>query len=317
MRTNSSDPNFQPVSKAAWLDRVEADLRGKDPSELNFRIDGKEFTPFHHREDLTAPPPPMRGPRVEPCRSGVSLAVTDPVTDNKVILDLLNKGANALLLHSDDLSLADCLDELLAGVYRDLIDVYLYEDTSPPRFRSQQGTLFQTATTPYAEAGPTERAAQLLLQCHLACARGETTRPTFWTEIGDDYLIAIARLRALRLCYRLVARAYGVEQPCHIVVDPFTKLNDKYGGMISTSVQVAAAVVGGADTVFVPAGEGADEREQRFLRRVALNSYNVLDHEAHLNRVADPAAGSYYLENLTERLARATWSRFQQLSQSQ
>lgn len=304
---------FPPHTKAEWLAKVEKDLRGKPLEGLNFTVAGQTFSPFHHPEDLPEPPPPVRGPRTEPCRSGVSLEITDSIKDNKIILDLLNKGANALFLHSETVDLEANLDDILNGVYRDFIHVYLMYGEAEGSFRSLQGQLFETATTVYGGDEPTERIGRMMKNYADALANGPVDNPTFWVEVDDDYLTSIARLRAVRLCYRLVADAYGVSAPCHIVADPMTKLKDKYGGMISTPANVTAALVGGADTVFVPSGASDDPKEKAFLRRVAVNSYNVLDHEAYLNRVADPAAGSYYLEQLTEQIARNAWSKFQEL----
>lgn len=308
-------PEFPSVSKAEWLAKVEKDLKGKPLTSLEFSVAGATFSPLHHPEDQHAPPP-VRGPRSEPCRSGVALEIIDPEADNKVILDLLNKGANALFLHSGQINLNANLEVILKDVLLQFIHVYLLQtgDEKGQPIQSLQGTLFEVSSTPYAEAESTERLARMLNSCANAFAGDQSILPEFWAEVNDDYLTSIAELRALRLCYRLVADAYGVVTPCHIIADPFTKQADKYGGMISTSANITAAIVGGADTVFIPSGDTDDPQEKKFLRRVALNSYNVLDHEAYLNRVADPAAGSYYLETLTDTIAQQVWQRFQQLN---
>lgn len=304
----SNEHGFPSASKAEWLAKIEKDLRGKPLDGLNFSAGNHQFTPFHHADDMTELPPPVRGPRTEPCRSGVSLAITDPAKDNKVILNLLNKGANALFLHASSVDLEKELDVILAGVYREFIHVYLLQsgdNTQPVEIISLQGTAFQADTLP-----------EMLRDYATALESSLVPNPTYWLEVTDDYLTSIARLRAMRLCYRLIADAHGITTPCHIVADPMTKITGKHTGMIATSANVSAALVGGADTVFIPSGPSDDPKEKAFLRRVAINSLNVLEHEAYLNRVADPAAGSYYLENLTDYIARSTWASFQQLSQA-
>lgn len=312
---------FPGVSKAAWLAKVAKDLRGKALADLDFTVAGRTFSPFHHPEDWPEPPPPVRGPRTEPCRSGVALEITDPVADNQLILDLLNKGANALFLYSDTIDLSARLETVLDGVLREFIDVYTLQGPSSANIVSLQGPIVEMSTYDEGYRGEEgARTSQVMARMLRACADvlEDGLRPderfTFWYEVDDDYLTSIARLRALRLCYRLIAGAYGIGRPCHIVADPLTKHTDKYTGMIATSAQVSAALVGGADTVFVPSGASDDAKEKAFLRRVAVNSYNVLDHEAYLNRVADPAAGSYYLETLTDHFARTAWAAFQQLT---
>ena len=66
--------------------------------------------------------------------------------------------------------------------------------------------------------------------------------------------------------------------------------------------------------VYVPPANAAlKERSTPFTRRIARNVQNMLKLEAHLDRVSDPAAGSYYMEKLTRILAEKAWAIFQQI----
>jgi methylmalonyl-CoA mutase len=88
---------------------------------------------------------------------------------------------------------------------------------------------------------------------------------------------------------------------------------DPWNNMLRATTAAFAAGVGGADGVTVlpfdePLGEpGA------LGRRMARNTQLVLQEEGQLYRVADPAGGSWYVESLTDQLARAAWSRVQEL----
>jgi methylmalonyl-CoA mutase len=52
------------------------------------------------------------------------------------------------------------------------------------------------------------------------------------------------------------------------------------------------------------------------MSRVALNVSSILREEAYLGKVSDPTAGSYFLENLVDRLAEESWKKFQALVKS-
>ena len=307
---------FPNVSKAEWLAKVEKDLKGKPLESLNWQIqgEGKVFSPFWHGEDLTDTYPAINNYRSEPCKSGIAINVEEPAKANKQILDLLNKGANALLLFSDKLDVVAEKDHILDGVLLDLVDVYFQTNLPNEELFSPKFPVYSSMNTDKIDSSLEVRFAELLRQANLGLANGETAIPTFWEEATDDYFLSIASLRALRLCYAQVAEAYGAPPDCHLTVDPWTKNQDKYGGMISMSAICTAAIVGGATTIFVSTGDTDDEGEKAFLRRVALNSMNVLHHEAHLNMVTDPAAGSYYIEALTNTIAEKIWAEFQQIS---
>lgn len=306
--------NFPQVSKDQWLAKVEKDLRGKPIDSLSFTVADTTMSPFWHPDDQPAPPAPVVPARPEACKTGIALEVSDAVKTNAIILDLLNKGANALLLFSDKLDVVAQKDIILKDVLLEYVDVYFQTNRPEEQLFSDQFPVFSSANSVHADEALPVRFAEVLRQASEALNNQPANFvPVFWVEANDDYLTTIASLRALRLCYRLVAEAYGTNGHCKITVDPFTKLTDKYSGMISTSAICTAAVIGGADTVFVPSGATDDLREKTFLRRVAINGMNLIDHEAYLNRVADPAAGSYYLEALTDTFARKTWAAFQQL----
>ena len=132
----------------------------------------------------------------------------------------------------------------------------------------------------------------------------------FVIPVASGYLMAIAKLRALRHVARLIFEAYGVigVQP---VIDAVTSVRsrswlDAEMNLVRATTQAMAAVVGCCDSLRVkPSGIGSDA--VRLARSVQL----LLRCEAHLDDVADPAAGSHYVEVLTDKLGRAAWARFQ------
>jgi methylmalonyl-CoA mutase len=74
--------------------------------------------------------------------------------------------------------------------------------------------------------------------------------------------------------------------------------------MLRTTTQVFAAILGGADQITPSAFDDELSAQSELGKRVAQNTGLVLEHESSLGRVVDPAAGSYYLDTLTDQLAR-------------
>jgi methylmalonyl-CoA mutase len=77
-----------------------------------------------------------------------------------------------------------------------------------------------------------------------------------------------------------------------------------------------AAGVGGADVVTVQPFDAALGLPDAFARRIARNTQSLLVEEGSLARVLDPAGGSWYVESLTESLARAAWDWFTEIERA-
>jgi len=147
--------------------------------------------------------------------------------------------------------------------------------------------------------------ADVLARMHLSMA------------VGTSYFVEIAKLRALRLLWPNLLQGYGAAElpmpsmAVHLAMESQSE-TDSYANMIQASTQVMSAVLGGADLIFVlPANANLKEPSTSFTRRIARNVQHILKLEAHLDKVADPLAGSYFVEELTDVLAQKAWVLFQ------
>lgn len=135
----------------------------------------------------------------------------------------------------------------------------------------------------------------------------------FSVAVGKNYFIEIAKLRALRLLWANVQRAWGLEQAEMPVIEAHFPLNQQAespnDNLIQATTQAMSAVIGGADRLTVLPSDVTEAHAQAtdFSRRMARNVQHILKMENYFDRVADPAAGSYFLENLTVKLAEAAW----------
>ncbi|MEV6331183.1 methylmalonyl-CoA mutase family protein [Streptomyces sp. NPDC051909] len=133
-----------------------------------------------------------------------------------------------------------------------------------------------------------------------------------------DQFLTIAKLRAARRLWARVAEASGAPaagaQLQHAVTSPvMMTARDPWVNMLRTTVATLAAGVGGAESVTVHPFDHALGLPDAFARRIARNTSTILIEESHLSRVIDPAGGSWYVETLTDELARAAWEFFQEI----
>lgn len=136
----------------------------------------------------------------------------------------------------------------------------------------------------------------------------------FSVSIGKNYFLQIAKLRALRLLWANVLKGWGIERPLPVCIethlDPGEWTEDVNQARIAATTQAMSAIIGGSDRLFVtPAPENEAEKKD-FSNRIARNVQHILQMESGFDRVADPAAGSYFVEELTSQLATEAWKEF-------
>jgi methylmalonyl-CoA mutase len=134
----------------------------------------------------------------------------------------------------------------------------------------------------------------------------------FVFAVGSNYFMEIAKLRAARLNWAQAVSAFGPvsEASCRMRIHVRTAMSNKsiydpYTNLLRSTTEALSAVIGGCDSLQV--------QPFRFSERLAVNVQRILKEESHLDRVADPAGGSYYIEALTDAVARESWKLFQQV----
>ncbi|MFB9832927.1 methylmalonyl-CoA mutase family protein, partial [Actinoallomurus acaciae] len=137
-----------------------------------------------------------------------------------------------------------------------------------------------------------------------------------------DQFLTIAKLRAARRLWSRVAEVCGIgpagaAQRQHAVTSGVMMTErDPWVNLLRTTVACLGAGVGGADAITVLPFDSALGLPDDFARRIARNTQAILLDESNLARVIDPAGGSWYVERLTDQLARAAWDWFQQVERA-
>ena len=124
--------------------------------------------------------------------------------------------------------------------------------------------------------------------------------------VGTNYFFEIAKLRAIRLLFNLIAKEYNQNWNCHLVVTP-TKRNktlyDYNVNMLRTTTECMSAILGGADTIANLPYDALYHKDNEFGDRIARNQLLILKNESYFDKVNNPSDGSYYIESLTQQLA--------------
>ncbi|HWR99558.1 MAG TPA: methylmalonyl-CoA mutase family protein [Prolixibacteraceae bacterium] len=147
--------------------------------------------------------------------------------------------------------------------------------------------------------------------------------------VGGNYFMELAKLRAARLLWANIIKAYhpvcqcvessveGEFCPCaakmyaHCETSAWNKtIYDPFVNLLRTQTEAMSAVLGGADSLTVLPFDAVYEQPTAFAERIARNQQALLKEEVHLDKIADPAAGSYYIETLTSSIAEQAWKLF-------
>jgi methylmalonyl-CoA mutase len=137
-----------------------------------------------------------------------------------------------------------------------------------------------------------------------------------------DQFTSIAKLRAARRTWSQVVRHCGIPagaggQQQHAVTSwPMLTRRDPWNNILRGTLACFAAGAGGADAVTVAPFDAAIGQPDRLARRVARNIQALLAEESHAAQVIDPAGGSWYVENLTDQLARRGWDFFRDIERA-
>lgn len=149
--------------------------------------------------------------------------------------------------------------------------------------------------------------------------------------ISSNYFMEIAKFRAARMLWANIVKEYNPQCPrkdcsntgadgtcycaCKMVAHAETSkfnltLFDAHVNLLRTQTEAMSAALAGVNSITVTPFDSVYETPNEFSERLARNQQLLLKEESHFNRIVDPAAGSYYIENLTASIAQQAWNLF-------
>ncbi|MDR1667345.1 MAG: methylmalonyl-CoA mutase family protein [Bacteroidales bacterium] len=141
-------------------------------------------------------------------------------------------------------------------------------------------------------------------------------RIQFKFAIGSNYFMEIAKIRAMRLLWANIVKAYTPkeEAACATIhaetADWNITVYDPYVNLLRSTSETMSAAIAGVDSMTVQPFDSAFRRPDALSERIARNQQIILQEEAGFGKIVDPAAGSYYVENLTASMADHAWKLF-------
>jgi len=139
----------------------------------------------------------------------------------------------------------------------------------------------------------------------------------FSMAVGTDYFPEIAKLRALRILFYKIAESYGFSDydpgdlNIHSISTGWTKtLYDPYVNMLRNTTEAMSAILGGCNAITIAPYNENFEAPTELSKRISRNVSNMLKEESYFDKIIDPSAGSYYIENITDEIVQKSWKLF-------
>ena len=142
--------------------------------------------------------------------------------------------------------------------------------------------------------------------------------------VSGNYFMEIAKIRAARMLWAEIVKQYNPECECACKAwinagsSTWNKsIFDPYVNMLRTTTETMSAAIAGADSISVAPFDVTYKEADDFSYRIARNQQLLLKEESYLDKIVDPAAGSYYIENLTDSIAQYAWQLFLTVEEKQ
>ncbi|MDA9951851.1 methylmalonyl-CoA mutase family protein [Chitinophagales bacterium] len=323
---NSFDPN----SKEEWKVKASQDLKGKSLEALSWQLNESILlSPYYTASDVPEMDTAILKESNPDWQVGEHYEITDYAASNKQILNDLMHGLTApCFLFNSTPSLED-LEALFEGIGLEHIDCHFTSNDSGTyinwlallKKRGIQASAYfylDAALTSSVKSihinasayykGPENvheeiKNSLLVASAMLSQASDKqllADQLQFTFLVDNAYLINIAKLRAFKLLWVFLMKELNLN-----VSLPFIKVNfapeaygkDEEDNLIKATSMAMSAVLGGANHLVVRP-ISSTLRSKRLARNIQL----ILKHESGLNKVVDPAQGSYYIESLTHKL---------------
>lgn len=344
---------FEPKSKEEWLSKITSDLKGKLISDLNWNVSETiTMSPFAHADDIKSVHSTIVDRPHNKWYINEEIIVGDDVSQsNALALIALQSGASSLSFQIDspcdfeelfnNINLewiyihleaqSNVINQFVQYIKESSLDTHLircsfklntYND-SKEILKTLPLAKFYGCASMTTDHTPEKEIADLLVQAtkhlqHSTEPQGNAQQIYFTVNLTDSFYLNIAKIRALKLLWANVLESSKIQSNTAFIkaqmsTDSFSE--DVDYTKIKAGAQAIAAAIASVDLIHILPSSQSDKVD--FHTRIARNVNHLLQLESFMDRVVDPAAGSYYLEQLTDKVAEAAWVIFQQTFEHQ
>ena len=168
--------------------------------------------------------------------------------------------------------------------------------------------------------------ATIIQQLSIVLAKAKELTEVFGAEIlskisikvaiGANYFFEIAKVRALKLIYNQLSKEFGLDEIPFIFAETSLRnksRNDAENNLIRSSLELSAAMIGGADAVF--SNDYKLGNSDSVSEEISFKQQIVLAYESIINVFDDAGNGSYYVEDLTQKFSEKSWKLFLEMEE--
>ena len=147
-------------------------------------------------------------------------------------------------------------------------------------------------------------------------------RLSFFWAIGMNHFMEIAKMRAARMLWAKLVKQFNPKNPKSLALRTHCQTSgwslteqDPFNNVARTTIEATAAAFGGTQSLHTNALDEAIALPTDFSARIARNTQIYLQQETHITKTVDPWAGSYYVEKLTDDIAKKAWSLIEEVEE--
>ena len=133
----------------------------------------------------------------------------------------------------------------------------------------------------------------------------------FKFAVGSQYFFEIAKVRAFKYLFNQLSKEFGKDLIPYIFVETSLRnksKNDQDNNLIRSTLELASAMIGGADAVFC--NNYKIENPTELSKEISFKQQIVLAYESIINVFEDATSGSYFVEDITQQFAEKSWKLF-------
>ncbi len=145
-------------------------------------------------------------------------------------------------------------------------------------------------------------------------------RLSFFWAIGKNYFMEVAKMRAARMLWAKMIKSFNPQNPKSMMLRTHCQTSgwslteqDPYNNIVRTCIEALAAALGHTQSLHTNALDEAIALPTDFSAKIARNTQIYLQKETGICDVIDLWGGSYYVEYLTNELAKKAWKHIEEV----
>lgn len=139
----------------------------------------------------------------------------------------------------------------------------------------------------------------------------------FRIAVGRNYFFEMAKLRAFKIVFNQLSKEYDLDEIPYIFAETSLRnkaVSDNENNLIRSTLELAAAMIGGSDAVF--SNNYLVEKSTENSEEISFKQQIVLAYESIINVFEDASNGSYYIEDITQQIAEKSWAFFVEIEEN-